>query len=557
MTKRIFRSILLVSVIVFLLGLACILAALYSYFSRQLEQELKSEAHYLSLAVMHGGAEALNDLSSVNSRITLVGVDGEVLYDSRTQADTLGSHADREEIQEALQSGSGSAVRYSSTLGEKTVYYAVRLPDNSVLRVSSTQYTIFSILFALIQPLCAVLLVMLILSALCASRASKKIIAPLNHLDLEHPEKNEPYEEIVPLLTHISRQQKTIRQQLRDAQQQQEEFSLITEHMSEGLLVVDGQTRLLSYNSSALHLLGAAEAQTGRSVFALNRSQAFCQAVEKALEGQHNDRTLSLNERICRISANPVIQDGKAVGAVLLVVDETEKNQREALRREFTANVSHELKTPLTSISGFAEILRDGLVKPEDMSKFAGRIFDEAQRLIVLVEDIIKISQLDEGAIQYEKTPVDLSELIQEILHRLSPAAQRAGVELYQEGVSCSLTTVRPILEEVLYNLCDNAIKYNRQGGRVTVSISDNEDGVSIAVEDTGIGIPAAHLNRVFERFYRVDKSHSREIGGTGLGLSIVKHGVAFLGAAVHVDSTPDVGTVFTVRFPHIPVLPE
>lgn len=557
MTKRIFRSILLVSVIVFLLGLACILAVLYSYFSRQLEQELKSEAHYLSLAVMHGGAEALNDLSSVNSRITLVGVDGEVLYDSRTQADTLGSHADREEIQEALQSGSGSAVRYSSTLGEKTVYYAVRLPDNSVLRVSSTQYTIFSILFALIQPLCVVLLVMLILSALCASRASKKIIAPLNHLDLEHPEKNEPYEEIVPLLTHISRQQKTIRQQLRDAQQQQEEFSLITEHMSEGLLVVDGQTRLLSYNSSALHLLGAAEAQTGRSVFALNRSQAFCQAVEKALEGQHNDRTLSLNERICRISANPVIQDGKAVGAVLLVVDETEKNQREALRREFTANVSHELKTPLTSISGFAEILRDGLVKPEDMSKFAGRIFDEAQRLVVLVEDIIKISQLDEGAIQYEKKPVELSELIQEILRRLSPAAQRAGVELHQEGVSCSLTTVQPILEEILYNLCDNAIKYNRQGGRVTVSISDNEEGVSIAVEDTGIGIPAAHLNRVFERFYRVDKSHSREIGGTGLGLSIVKHGVAFLGATIQVNSTPDVGTVFTVRFPYIPVSSE
>ncbi|MGI5958732.1 MAG: ATP-binding protein [Massiliimalia sp.] len=551
MTKRIFRSILLASSVILIVGLAFVMGILYRQFGNQLQKELQNEASYLAVAVNKQGVEIFDDLSSIRSeRITLVAPDGTVIYDNRADASTMDNHAQREEISKALQDGTGTSVRYSDTLSEKTVYYAVRLDDGSVLRISSTQYTVVSVILNLLPSFILIVVIMVLLSVLLASRASKKIVAPLNQMDLEHPEDNEPYDEITPLLSKISRQQKTIQAQLTDAKRQQEEFSLITEHMNEGILVIDNQTDLLSYNTSALHLLGASPKQgTQGSVLVLNRSEPFRKAVESALGGKHYDTWMELDNLFCQIIANPVYHDGKVQGAVLLLVDVTEKMQRESLRREFTANISHELKTPLTSISGFAEILQNGMVQEKDTKKFAGRIFDEAQRLITLVSDIIKISQLDEGCLPYTKEPVNINKVVEDCFHHLQPAAEKMQIELKLEGEEITLQTVKPILEEVIYNLCDNGIKYNQKGGSVTVSVKKNQTGTQIVVKDTGIGIPVADQMRVFERFYRVDKSHSKEIGGTGLGLSIVKHGAAYLGAEIKVESEVGKGTSFTLLF--------
>ena len=550
MTKRIFRTILLVSALVLVCGLACVMGVLYSYFSRQLKEELHDKAAYLAVAVEGDGAAALEKLSGRPERITMVAADGTVLYDNRADESTMTNHADREEIQEALKTGSGEAVRQSDTLAEQTVYYALRLNDGSVLRVSSTQYNVPILLVGLLQPLAFIILLLLALSGFFAFRASKKIVEPINQLDLEHPEEGESYEEIAPLLTKIHKQQKTIAVQLAEAKRQQAAFAQITADMEEGLLVIDEHGALLSVNPSALRLLEVKDVQPSENVLTLNRSEPFRRAVEPALDGRHEAAVLTFGEMSCQVTANPVWHDGKPSGAVLLLVDITEKLQRETLRREFTANVSHELKTPLTSISGFAEILRDGMVQGADVEKFAGRIFDEAQRLITLVSDVIKISQLDEGQLPYVRETVELQELVRTMFDRLHHAADKAGVTLTLEGEPAALSTVRPILEEVLFNLCDNAIKYNRPGGRVTVHTGRQDDRVVLAVSDTGIGIPPAHQQRIFERFYRVDKSHSKEIGGTGLGLSIVKHGAAYLGAAVTVESEPGNGSTFTLTWP-------
>ena len=550
MTKRIFRTILLVSALVLVCGLACVMGVLYSYFSRQLKEELHDKAAYLAVAVEGDGAAALEKLSGRPERITMVAADGTVLYDNRADESTMTNHADREEIQEALKTGSGEAVRQSDTLAEQTVYYALRLNDGSVLRVSSTQYNVPILLVGLLQPLAFIILLLLALSGFFAFRASKKIVEPINQLDLEHPEEGESYEEIAPLLTKIHKQQKTIAVQLAEAKRQQAAFAQITADMEEGLLVIDEHGALLSVNPSALRLLEVKDVQPSENVLTLNRSEPFRRAVETALDGRHEAAVLTFGEMSCQVTANPVWHDGKPSGAVLLLVDITEKLQRETLRREFTANVSHELKTPLTSISGFAEILRDGMVQGADVEKFAGRIFDEAQRLITLVSDVIKISQLDEGQLPYVRETVELQELVRTMFDRLHHAADKAGVTLTLEGEPAALSTVRPILEEVLFNLCDNAIKYNRPGGRVTVHTGRQDDRVVLAISDTGIGIPPAHQQRIFERFYRVDKSHSKEIGGTGLGLSIVKHGAAYLGAAVTVESEPGNGSTFTLTWP-------
>ncbi len=549
MTKRIFRSIVLVSGLVLLIGLGFMLAVFRQYFDGQLQKELKQEASYLSLAVEEGGTDALKNLSSQSERVTLIQEDGTVLFDNKADPSTMENHKDREEIQQAIQNGYGEATRLSSTLGEETVYYAVKLEDGTILRVSTTQYTVISIVLGMLQPVLWIVVLLLILAGIFASRASKAIVEPLNKLDLDNPDLNEPYEEVAPLLGKIGHQQRTIRRQLKDARRQQEEFAMITGHMEEGLLMIDKQTDLLSWNPSALRLLGSKEAKAERSVLSLNRTEPFQKVVETALSGSRAETLLPVNGRFCRISANPVFDEEAVKGAVLLLVDVTESMERENLRREFTANVSHELKTPLTSISGFAEILQGGLVQPKDIQKFAGRIFDEAQRLIVLVSDVIKISQLDEGNVPYESETVDLGEMAKTILDRLSPEAEKNHISLQLEGTA-QIQTVKPILEEVLYNLCDNAVKYNRKDGKVTVSIRQGEDSLILSVSDTGIGIPAGDQPRIFERFYRVDKSHSKEIGGTGLGLSIVKHGAAYLGAALSLESFPNEGSTFTLRFP-------
>lgn len=547
MTKRIFRAILSVSAAVLVVGLIFVMAILHQYFINQLGKELNNEAAYLAATVEREGTAALENFKEQAERITLIAPDGNVLYDTQSNASEMENHADRKEIRDALQNGSGHDTRHSNTLGEQTTYYAVRLSDGNVLRISSTQYAIGTIVFALFQPLAWIIILMLALSGIFASRASKKIVAPLNQLDPEHPEASDPYDEIAPLLSKISRQQRTISHHLTEARQQQAKFSLITEHMGEGLLVIDTKANLLSCNSSALRLLGAAQARPAQSVLALNRSAPFRESVEAALCGMRHETVLEIDGLYCQITANPVLHDEKVAGAVIFIMDSTEKLQRETLRREFTANVSHELKTPLTSISGFAEILRNGMVRPEDTQKFAGRIFDEAQRLITLVSDIIKISQLDEGGLPYKKEPVDLLSLAEAVIDRLRSVAESAGVTLHLHGEHTVLNTVQPIIDEIVFNLCDNAIKYNRPGGHVTVSINQCETQTMVCVEDTGIGIPPVFQQRVFERFFRVDKSHSREIGGTGLGLSIVKHGAAYLGAEIQVDSTPGQGTAFTL----------
>ena len=545
MTKRIFRSIMLVSAVCMVTGLAFLMGVLYHFFGNQLEKELKAEASYLELAVEENGESALEKLPKNSARVTWIAEDGTVIFDNKADAFDMSNHNDREEIKDAQKNGAGTSVRQSDTLGEKTVYYAKRLSDNSILRISSNQYTVIALLKQLIFPAVCVLVLMILLGAFFASRLSKHIVTPLNELDLEHPDEIDTYDEMAPFITKINKQQKTIQKQLSDAKRQQKEFQIITRQMQEGLLVIDTQTDLLSSNASALELLDAGQVKDKESVLSLNRSEAFEKTIDKVLRGEHVESVLNLRERYCQVCANPVFDKETIAGAVILLIDVTEKMQRDSLRREFTANVSHELKTPLTSISGFAEIIQSGFVKQEDVRKFAGKIFDETQRLVTLVDDIIKISQLDENCQPYQREKVDIYNLAKDVLSRLQESANKAQIQLNMEGEHAELETVLPILDEIVSNLCDNAIKYNKKGGSVTVTVLNARNQICLSVRDTGIGITAAEKSRVFERFYRVDKSHSKEIGGTGLGLSIVKHGAAYLGAKVELESTIDKGSTF------------
>ena len=503
---------------------------------KQLEKELKAEASYLELAVEENGESVLEKLPKNSARVTWIAEDGTVIFDNKADAFDMSNHNDREEIKDAQKNGAGTSVRQSDTLGEKTVYYAKRLSDNSILRISSDQYTVIALLKQLILPAVCVLVLMILLGAFFASRLSKHIVTPLNELDLEHPDEIDTYDEMAPFITKINKQQKTIQKQLSDAKRQQKEFQIITKQMQEGLLVIDTQTDLLSSNASALELLDAGQVKDKESVLSLNRSEAFEKTIDKVLRGEHVESVLNLGERYCQVCANPVFDKETIAGAVILLIDVTEKMQRDSLRREFTANVSHELKTPLTSISGFAEIIQSGFVKQEDVRKFAGKIFDETQRLVTLV---------DENCQPYQREKVDIYNLAKDVLSRLQESANKAQIQLNMEGEHAELETVLPILDEIVSNLCDNAIKYNKKGGSVTVTVLNTRNQICLSVRDTGIGITAAEKSRVFERFYRVDKSHSKEIGGTGLGLSIVKHGAAYLGAKVELESTINKGSTF------------
>lgn len=550
MTRKIFKSIMLVSGIVFTLGLIFVLGILYQYFDRQLLTELEKQASYMAQGVEAQGEDYFRGISDRDARITYISSNGEVLYDSQAEAGSMENHSDREEVKEALENGYGESERMSATLSEKTVYYALKLDNGNVLRVSSTQYSVLALILELVQPLLWVLLLMFVLSGVFASKISGKIVEPVNQLDLEHPEDNQIYDELSPLLSRLHKQNKKIQEQLELARQQQEEFSIITENMQEGLLVIDRYTMILSGNSSVWKLFKVKKSKIGDSVYSLDRSEDFRRTVEQVLDGKHSSALLKMDGEYVQVLANPVIRGVNPVGAVLLLMNVTEKAERENLRREFSANVSHELKTPLTSISGFAEIIQDGFVKEEDIKQFAGRIYKEAQRLIQLVEDTIKISQLDEGEMPYEWEKVDLYTMSKSIFDTLKDTAFKKNVHLFIDGERMICTTVRPIMEEILYNLCDNAVKYNREDGTVSIKLMQTQEDVSITVSDNGIGIPKEDQNRVFERFYRVDKSHSKEIGGTGLGLSIVKHGVAFLGGTLEMSSEEGKGTEIQVTFP-------
>lgn len=550
MSKKIFKYIMLVSSLITVLGLAFVVGILYHYFQGQLMGELKKEAVYISRGVESAGTDYLKKLNDEESRITYVDESGKVIYDNEADVESMDNHGHRKEIREAEINGEGADERMSSTLSEKTMYYAVRLENGNVLRVSSNQASVWMLLLQLLPSFVAVLILMLLLSGVFASRLSGKVVEPLNGLDLEHPDENDVYDEVQPLLSKIGRQSRQIRLQLEAARRQQKEFSIITENMQEGLLVIDRYTMVLSVNSSVGRLLKVKEVKTGESVYLLNRSEEFRDVVCQVLDGKHEDKVLRLDGSEIQVIANPVTRENKTEGAVILLVDVTEKVEREQLRREFSANVSHELKTPLTSISGFAEIMQDGFVKDEDVKVFAGRIYKEAQRLIRLVGDVIRISRLDEGGLPYQWEKLDIYSLTHDIFSTLHEAAEKQEVHMYMEGGSTVLDTVPTIMEEVLYNVCDNAVKYNRRGGEVFVRLKDGEDAVRVNVRDTGIGIPKEDQERIFERFYRVDKSHSREIGGTGLGLSIVKHGVKTLNGRLWLNSEPGQGTEIIMEFP-------
>ena len=552
MTKKIFKSIMFVCVLVLTVGLAAVMGILYSNFDGQMRKELSKEAAYLAYGVEQQGVDYLKNIKDKSARITYIDQDGTVLFDNEADVSEMKNHSDRTEFQKAEKYGAGESSRYSDTLSEKTIYYALRLKDGTVLRVSGTQDSVLALVENLIFPLCGLLCLMLILSGIMASAISKRIVKPINELDLESPKENQVYEELSPLLSKIHRQNREIQNQLELAKQQQEEFSLITENMQEGLIVIDKYTMILSANSSAWNLFHMDGVCQGESVYCLDREEEFRHAIEQVLSGEHTELVLKLNGSDIQLIANPVIRDKKTEGAVVLLVNVTEKLERESLRREFSANVSHELKTPLTSISGFAEIMQGGLVKNEDIPKFAGRIYKESQRLLQLVEDVIQISQLDEEKTSYVWEPVDVYQVCKNAFESLREKAKRLNVHLYICGERMKMEAVRTLLEEAVYNICDNAIKYNRNDGSVSVFLTQTAQEIQIVVKDTGVGIPKEDQDRVFERFYRVDKSHSKEIGGTGLGLSIVKHAVGALKGSVILRSEEGNGTEITLRFPKV-----
>ena len=552
MTKKIFKSIMFVCALVLAVGLAAVMGILYSNFDGQMRKELSKEAAYLAYGVEQQGLNYLKNIKDKSARITYIDQDGTVLFDNEADVSEMKNHSDRTEFQKAEKYGAGESSRYSDTLSEKTIYYALRLKDGTVLRVSGTQDSVLALVENLIFPLCGLLCLMLILSGIMASAISKRIVKPINELDLESPEENRIYEELSPLLSKIHRQNREIQNQLELAKQQQEEFALITENMQEGLIVIDKYTMILSANSSAWNLFHMDRVCQGESVYCLDREEEFRHAIEQVLSGEHTELVLKLNGSDIQLIANPVIRDKKTEGAVVLLVNVTEKLERESLRREFSANVSHELKTPLTSISGFAEIMQGGLVKNEDIPKFAGRIYKESQRLLQLVEDVIQISQLDEEKTSYVWEPVDVYQVCKNAFESLKEKAKRLNVHLYICGERMKMEAVRTLLEEAIYNVCDNAIKYNRNDGSVSVFLTQIAQEIQIVVKDTGVGIPKEDQDRVFERFYRVDKSHSKEIGGTGLGLSIVKHAVGALKGSVILRSEEGNGTEICMKFPKV-----
>ena len=541
-----------VCALVLAVGLAAVMGILYRNFDGQMRKELSKEAAYLAYGVEQQGVDYLKNIKDKSARITYIDQDGPVLFDNEADVSEMKNHSDRTEFQKAEKYGAGESSRYSDTLSEKTIYYALRLKDGTVLRVSGTQDSVLALVENLIFPLCGLLCLMLILSGIMASAISKRIVKPINELDLESPKENQIYEELSPLLSKIHRQNREIQNQLELAKQQQEEFALITENMQEGLIVIDKYTMILSANSSAWNLFHMDRVCQGESVYCLDREEEFRHAIEQVLSGEHTELVLKLNGSDIQLIANPVIRDKKTEGAVVLLVNVTEKLERESLRREFSANVSHELKTPLTSISGFAEIMQGGLVKNEDIPKFAGRIYKESQRLLQLVEDVIQISQLDEEKTSYVWEPVDVYQVCKNAFESLREKAKRLNVHLYICGERMKMEAVRTLLEEAVYNICDNAIKYNRNDGSVSVFLTQTAQEIQIVVKDTGVGIPKEDQDRVFERFYRVDKSHSKEIGGTGLGLSIVKHAVGALKGSVILRSEEGNGTEITLRFPKV-----
>ena len=551
MSKRIFKAMMAVTLTTLLVCMALFIAILFPYFETQLSDELRNELEYLAPNVERDGLGYLERLGDGQNRLTLIDADGTVLFDSDADPAQMENHADRPEVIQAIAEGAGESSRYSETLTEKTINCAILLENGQVLRISSTQYSSMALLASLTPSLLLVLIFAALVAVTIAYKLSQRLTKPLNEIDLEHPQVNQaPYDELKPLLRRLHHQNRQIREQIQQLQAQKRQFTAITDNMREGFLVLDADGLVLSYNSSATRLLQPEKPLDGHNIRDLTDEPDFLESLHGAQEGEHVESLVPLHGRICQLFANPVYQESTLTGIVLVLLDVTEQQEREGLRREFSANVSHELKTPLTSIAGIAEIMKSGMIAPADVPHFAGKIYDESQRLIQLVRDIIRISQLDENNIHDTPVPVELKKCAARNLSLLESAADAADVTLLLEGEETVIQAVPAILDEMVYNLCENAVKYNKPGGSVTVTVRSDAAHVTLEVADTGIGIAPEHHSRVFERFYRVDKSHSKEIGGTGLGLSIVKHGAAFHHAQVELESALDKGTTVRIIFP-------
>ena len=553
MTKKIFQSTITVVITMLLLSFLLITGVLYQHFEQMQLNQMQSMATFVMQGAEEDGVDYFKDLKETAVRVTWIAADGTVLYDNCYDASKMENHRNRQEVQEALTAESGISIRRSSTLSEHTIYYAKKMPDGSVMRLATAQSSVWFLIGGLLSPVLFIFLAACVLAGVLSYRVSKKIVRPLSEIDLKHPEQVDTYEELSPFLQRIAMQNQEIDAQMAEIRKQQQEFSMITENMSEGLLVIDRNYQLLSYNKSAVRIFGISNPAAVKNVLAVNRSQEFREAVENAWKGRHTQQRLQMGERIYQVIANAVSDPEDTedlLGAVILVLDVTEREEQEKYRREFTANVSHELKTPLTSISGIAEIMKNGIVRQEDIPHFAGKIYDESQRLITLIGDIIRLSQLDENEVPLEREQVDMLELARDVVDSLQSVAQQNGILLAVHGTHGVVYGVRRVLHEMVYNLCDNAVKYNRAGGRVWVSVTAEKQTVSVSVRDTGIGIPDAQQSRVFERFYRVDKSHSKAVGGTGLGLSIVKHGAVLHHAEITLHSELEKGTEIILKFP-------
>ena len=548
MTGKILRISYLVAISALLASALLFFGVMYRDYEDGAFTRLRAEAAAISQGLDAAGGDYFDGFAP-DDRVTWIDPAGTVLYDSAAPAQLLESHAGREEIDGALQNGEAQTSRYSQTLLQRTFYYAKLLEGGTVLRVSCTQNSLPAMILMLLTPFLWVATLVLILCGVLSYRLARQITKPLNAINPDNPAPLPSYPELTPLFDKLREQNRTIGKQMSELQLRQREFTAITENMREGFLLVDCKMHVLSSNHSALEVLGGRELKPGCLLYDAACSQEIFDAVDTALSGSHAELLLTLDEASWQVLANPVVASGQVAGAVVLFMDVTEREQRERLRREFSANVSHELKTPLTSISGFAELMKEGLVPPEKIPEFSGDIYKESLRLIGLVNDIIQLSRLDENSTQFQRAPVDLYELCAQSIERLSPVAARQSVTLALAGEHAEIEGVEQLLKEMIYNLLDNAIKYNVPGGSVTAAVRKSAGRTILSVSDTGIGIPYAHPPRVFERFYRVDKSHSKEVGGTGLGLSIVRHAAQYHGARLELKSQPGKGTTITVTF--------
>ncbi len=549
MTKRIFRSIFTVAAVILLASFVLITGVLYEYFSNKQVDQLNMQTHLAAQGLEAAGEDYLSDMDISGCRLTWIAADGTVLCDSQAEQSGMENHADREEVRQALKTGHGESMRYSTTLMERQIYSADRLSDGTVVRISDTQYTPLTLILGMIQPVIIIALIALLLSLLLASRMAKRIVKPLNEMSLDNAEKIETYPELAPLTDKLKSQQNQLREQEKELRRRRDEFDAATGSMTEGLVLLNEQGSVLSINKAATKALDIGRYCIGKDIRALSEEPRLRETVEKALGGEHGEAHITLGGVSYRLYASPVTSGDRVAGAALLMLDTTEKEKAEQLRREFSANVSHELKSPLHTISGCAELLANGIVKPEDVPHFLSQIQSESKRMIALIEDIIKLSHLDEGAEDMQREDVDLLSVARREAGNLSQAAEDAGVTLTVSGESAVINGIPQLLAAIVHNLCENAIKYNHPGGFARVNVRREGKKTLLTVEDDGIGIPPEEQQRIFERFYRVDKSHSKEVGGTGLGLSIVKHAAALHNARISVVSAPDRGTTITLAF--------